>query len=235
MQVSFTDDDGYSENVTSAATDPVSRPPNQAATGQPTITGTPQVGETLTADTSGIYDANGLTGVQYSYQWIRNDGNADAEIPGATGQTYALTRDDGGKAIKVQVSFTDGDGYSESVTSAATDPVSRPPNQAATGLPTITGTEQVGETLTADTSGISDANGLTNVQYTYQWIRNDGNADTEITGATGSTYALTAADEGNTIKVQVSFTDDAAIRRLSPALRRLRWPQMRSSRCGRGR
>ena len=41
-------------------------PPNQTATGQPTITGTPQAGETLSADTSGISDANGLTNVQFN-------------------------------------------------------------------------------------------------------------------------------------------------------------------------
>ena len=185
VSVSFTDDDGYSENVTSAATGTVAKPPNAAASGQPTIIGTAVVGETLSADTSGISDANGLTGVQYSYQWVRSDGNSDGEIPGATGQMYALTHHDVGNAIKVQVSFTDEDGYSESVTSAATDPVSRPPNQAATGLPTITGTPQVGETLGVDTSGISDGNGLTNVRYTYRWIRNDGTADAHINGSDG--------------------------------------------------
>ena len=60
-----------------------------------------------------------------------------------------------------------------------------------------------------DTSGIADANGLTNVSYSYQWIANDGNSDTDILGATGSSYTLVAADEGTTIKVRVSFTDDA--------------------------
>ena len=95
-------------------------PPNQAATGQPTITGTPQTGETLSADTSGISDANGLTNAQFNYQWIRNDGTTDTEIVGATAQTHTLTQNDAGTAIKVQVSFTDDHGYSESVTSTAT-------------------------------------------------------------------------------------------------------------------
>ena len=65
------------------------------------------------------------------------------------------------------------------------------PNNPATGAPTISGTAQVGETLTADTSGISDADGWTSVSYSYQWIRNDGNSDSAISGATGSTYTLT--------------------------------------------
>ena len=166
------------------------------------------MGDTLTADTSGISDANGLTGVSYAYQWIRNDGGSDSNISGATGQTYTLTNDDSAKAIKVSVTFTDDDGYTATLTSAATGIVAAPPNQAPTGVPTITGTAIVGDTLTADTTGISDANGLTGVSYAYQWIRNDGRSDSNISGATGQTYTLTDDDQGNTIKVRVSFTDD---------------------------
>ena len=81
-------------------------------------------------------------------------------------------------------------------------------NTPATGSPSISGTAQVGETLTADTSGIADADGLANVSYSYQWVSNDGSSDTDITGATDSTYTLVAADEGKTIKVQATFTDD---------------------------
>ena len=44
-------------------------------------------------------------------------------------------------------------------------------NTAAMGAPTITGTAQVGQTLTAATTGITDADGLTSPSYTYQWIR----------------------------------------------------------------
>ena len=62
-----------------------------------------------------------------------------------------------------------------------------------------------GRALTADTSGISDANGLNNVSYQYQWLRDDA----DIAGQTNSTYRLVSADEGKTIKVQVTFNDDA--------------------------
>ena len=83
-------------------------------------------------------------------------------------------------------------------------------NDVATGAPTITGTVQVGQTLTASTTGIMDADGLTSVTYTYQWIRVTGTTDANISGATSSTYTLVAADQGKTIKVKVSFTDDAS-------------------------
>ncbi len=78
------------------------------------------------------------------------------------------------------------------------------PNQAATGAPAITGTAQVGETLTADTDGIGDPDGIDNAEFSYQWVSDDSDID----GATDSTYTLVFADYGNTIKVRVSFTDD---------------------------
>ena len=67
----------------------------------------------------------------------------------------------------------------------------------------------MGETLTIDTSGIADEDGLDDVSFTHQWLSNDGNSDTEIAGATGLTYTLADTDEGKAITVRVSFTDDA--------------------------
>ena len=87
----------------------------------------------------------------------------------------------------------------------------QPANTPATGVPTISGTPQVGQTLTADTSAtgvIGDADGLANVSYAYQWIRTDGGTDTDIADATGSTYTLTDEDQGKTIKLKVTFNDD---------------------------
>ena len=63
----------------------------------------------------------------------------------------------------------------------------------------------MGETLTADTSAIADADGMENAAFTYQWIA--GGADIE--GATGAGYTIIAEDEDLIIQVWVSFTDDA--------------------------
>ena len=78
-------------------------------------------------------------------------------------------------------------------------------NNLATGAPTISGTAQVGQTLTASTSDIADVDGLTNPNYSYQWLADD----TEIDGATSSTYTVQSSDNGKVIKVRVTFTDDA--------------------------
>ena len=209
VEVTFTDDGGNQETLTSAGTEEVAARPNRIATGQPTISGIAQVGERLTADTSGIADEDELVNATFSYQWIANDGGTDTDIADATGSSYTLVSEDEGKRVKVRVFFTDDPGNEESLTSLATAGVASRPNSPANGAPTISGTVQLGETLTASTSGIADEDGLTNVSYLYQWVRNDGSADSDIAGATASTYELNAADEGKTIKVRVSFTDDA--------------------------
>ena len=84
-----------------------------------------------------------------------------------------------------------------------------PPNSPATGAPTVIGTVQAGETLTVDTSIISDGDGMVNVTFDYQWISNDGTTDTDIAYATSSTYIIKPWDLGNYIEVRVNFTDDA--------------------------
>ena len=168
------------------------------------------MGQTLTAATTGITDADGLTSPTYTYQWIRVDGT-EADIAAANSSTYILVDADLGTTIKVKVSFTDAANNPETLTSAATATVSAAANTLATGAPTITGTAQVGQTLTAGTTAIMDADGLTSVSYTYQWIRvATDNTETNISSATASTYTLVAADQGTTtVKVTVSFTDDA--------------------------
>ena len=209
VKVSFTDEAGNPETLTSDATGVVTAKPNTRATGAPTIDGIARVGGTLTADTSGIDDDDGLTDVAFSYQWIRSDGTDDADIDGATGETYTLVADDEGRTVKVTVSFTDAEGNPEMLTSDPTGEVEAKPNTEATGAPAIDGIARVGQTLTADTSGIDDDDGLTDVAFSYQWTRNDGGTYTEIAGANGSSYTLVKADEGMTIKVTVSFTDAA--------------------------
>ena len=181
-----------------------------------------------------IPDRSATAGTAFSYAFPANT-FSDAD----TGDTltYAATKADGATlptwlsfaagtrtfsgtpqtadvgTVSVKVTASDGNGGSGSddfdiMVSAAS-------NTPATGAPTITGTAQVGQTLTAGTTAIMDADGLTSVSYTYQWIRTAAgvatdNTDTNISGATASTYTLVTADLGTTIKVTVSFTDDAS-------------------------
>ena len=82
-------------------------------------------------------------------------------------------------------------------------------NDPATGTPTISGTAQVSQTLTASTAGIADPDGLPGT-FTYQWKRYAANGTTfeANIGANSSTYTLTASEEGKKVLVEVSFTDN---------------------------
>ncbi len=125
---------------------------NDAPTGLPTITGTVTEDQTLTADTSGIADNDGLG--TFTYQWLR-DGIA---ITGATSSSYTLGDADVGSNISVQVSYTDGNGTREMVTSAQTADVANI-NDLPTGAiqPSVTVTEDVLSNLSLLTANLSDA------------------------------------------------------------------------------
>ncbi|MBL4731674.1 MAG: DUF4347 domain-containing protein, partial [Rhizobiaceae bacterium] len=195
VQVSYTDANGQNEGPLISALTAAITPANVAPVGLPAITGTITEDQTLTADTSGISDGNGLG--TFSYQWLRGG----SSISGATTSTYTLGDTDVGTLISVQVSFTDGDGTNEGpLTSAQTAAIVNV-NDAPVGLPTISGTVTEDQTLTADTSGISDADGLGT--FSYQWLR----GGSTISGATASTYTLGDTDVGTLISVQVSYTD----------------------------
>ena len=208
VRVSFTDRHGYAESLESLPTAPVVGVANSPASGLPIINGTAEVSNTLTADISEILDADGLVNATFSYQWIANYGTAETEIAGATSSTYTLALDDVGNTIAVRVRFTDDYGFEETLTSEPTAAVIARISSPASGLPIINGTAEVSNTLTADISEILDADGLVNATFSYQWIANYGTAETEIAGATSSTYTLALDDVGNTIAVRVRFTDD---------------------------
>ena len=121
-------------------------------------------------------------------QWQR-DGVA---IAGANASTYTLGDADVGTLISVHVSWVDGQGHAEQLTSAALGPVVNV-NDVPTGLPVITGTATEDQTLVVDTASIADADGLG--VFTLQWQR-DG---VDIAGANASSYTLGDADVGAAI------------------------------------
>ena len=168
--------------------------PDSAATGGPTITGTATGGETLTAAIGDIADTNGLPPTfpdDYSFQWVRVDADGvsnPTDIPGATASTYTLSRAEEGKKIKVKVSFSDALGYDEEVTStpypSGTDTIAPTANVAPTGAPTISGTAQALQTLTAGLGTIADSDGLPATfpdDYTFQWVRVDADGTSNPT------------------------------------------------------
>ena len=170
----------------------------------PTISGTPAVGQTLTAS-NGTWN-NAPTG--YTYQWLRCDtsGGSCVTISGATQKTYALQNADGGHTVRVRVTAQNADG-SASATSNQTDVVSSPAAPKNTGRPDISGTPEVGQVLTADDGDWSG----NPTSFAYQWQHCDADnivSCTDVAGATGKSYTLHVADEGYRMRVRVTAKND---------------------------
>ena len=116
----------------------LARMANRPATGAPLTAGSPNVGELLLVDASGIADPDGLTGVSYSYQWMmEEEGGEAAAITGATGSSYVPRSEDLGKRLRVRVSSNDDPGNPEELTSPGSTLIGvlvSNMNQAGTGI-----------------------------------------------------------------------------------------------------
>ena len=303
----------------SGTTDLVSRlitiTANQEASGEPSITGTPQVGIPLAATTGSITDGNGLNTANYVWQWqVSTNRNTWTDIPGANTADFmpALTHQD--QFLRVVASFTDDDGFRESRTSTSVGAVLAPPpliifvsarlteenldgatliltlteavwndpllvagfslvaapaglsiadivrntsitstltlafdgtdfdsdmaisvtvlatahsgtadlvsrlitiiaNQEASGEPSITGTPQVGVTLTATIGSITDGNGLNTANYAWQWqVSTNKNTWTDIPGANTADFIPVLIHQDQFLRVVAGFTDDDGFR-----------------------
>ena len=164
----------------------------------PAITGFTEEGQTLTCST-GTW-TNSPT--SYAYQWFRKTGS-EVAITGAFNATYKPVSADVGATLRCRVrAFNAGGGgsayqvfsaYTASITAASPAP---PVN---TGLPTISGTTLIFDTLTATGGTWTGASGGS----VWQWMR-DG---ADIAGATASTYTTTWADRGASITVEETRTN----------------------------
>ncbi len=187
--------------ATSAATATVTAIP-LVNTVAPSITGTAQEGQTLTAS-PGTWTGS-PTG--FAYQWNRNG----VPILGATGSTRVIDAGAVGAVNTVTVTASKAGTASVSATSAATATITAIP-LVNTAAPAITGIAQVGQTLTASPGTWTGSP----TALAYQWLR----GSTAISGATGSTYVPVFADVGTTLRAQVTAskagTADVAV--ASPA------------------
>ena len=188
--------------------------PNNPPTGQPRITGTARVGQTLTAMTADIQDGGGLG--DFAYQWKADGTN----IAAAMDSSYTLTNNEVGKRITVTVSFTDGIGTEETVTSQPTDsvrdaasaaspggggglpPPSNPMPSAPRNLVAIGGDEQV--TLTWDAPEDDDDDAITDYEY-----RIDGKGSWISLGSTDTTHTVTGLTNGTAYVFQVRAVNAA--------------------------
>ena len=187
----------------------------------PTISGTAQVGSSLTAAV-GTWDGKSL---KYAYQWLRCDsGGSELQRDrrrdlvdyaplvrrSRRNATRRRHRDEPKRLCRRNVG-RDGDGRfgaeRTTPTAASATGVLRPvTSPSVTSPPTISGTPQQGQTLSASTGSWS---GTTPMSYAYQWQRCDsaGASCAPVAAATGANYVLASADVGSTLRVSVTASN----------------------------
>lgn len=170
-----------------------------ANTALPTITGTPKVGETLTAQ-NGTW-TNNPTAYQYQWQRCGGAGGSCVNVPGAVEKTYLLTSADAARTMRVRVLAVNADGAA-AARSAPTAVVAASAAPQNTDLPSITGEERVGEELTAEEGSWTNSP----TGYAYQWQRcdTDGTNCLAVVGANGKTYGVRTVDVGFRMRVRVT-------------------------------
>ena len=227
VRVSFTDDGGFSESVTSAETAVVPHADNEPPTSRDASLVLLEDGRTytfkasdfpfidedtddelqglrvVTPPSAGTLRANSpVTGVEDVARENIDHGGLTYR-PGANGH--------GTPYADFTFKVFDGTDYSAETYTFTINVTAQPDDP--TGAPSISGTAEVGRTLTADISGIGDRDGLQGAEFAYQWVHVDddgmgGATETDIAGATDAAYTLGDGDLGKRIKVKVTFTDD---------------------------
>ncbi len=168
----------------------------------PTILGTSQEGQVVRANPGTWTNAS----TNYDYQWLRcsSAGTNCSPIIDATSKEYSIVSTDVGNRLRVRVTAHNADGKSNATSTPSTVVKAAPstaPQRAAS--PTIAGTAQQGQTLTASTG---NWNGAQPITFSFQWFRCDANGDAcvEIPGATAKTYVPQATDVAKTLRVRVT-------------------------------
>jgi hypothetical protein len=169
----------------------------------PTITGTPRVGEVLTAQ-NGTWQNSPTT---FQYRWLRcNGGGNNCQLLAAEGRTYNVAQADVGSTLRVRVTAINADGSTNARSEQTAVVGSNAAPLTNTARPTITGEARVGQELTAS-EGTWTGNPTS---FAFQWQRCDVDSLTcaNVIGATGRTYGVRIADLGFRLRVEVTARTD---------------------------
>ena len=178
-------------------------------TGLPAVTGTPEVGQTLTAS-SGRW--SGSTPISYAYQWqdCNSAGESCLNIGAATASSYKLLASDVGHTLRAVVSASNAGGSTQASSAATATVVAEPPPPPPsapvnTVLPSVSGSAVEGETLSTSSGTWTGSP----TSYAHQWqdCNASGTGCVSVSGATVSSYKLTASDVGHTLRAVVTASN----------------------------
>ena len=158
----------------------------------------------LVIDTSNIQDGDGIGSTQIQWQ-ISENGDDWQIIPGAITPTFTPRDAHVNKYLRVEVSYVDGQGNSESIISPNSSAVQNV-NDKPVGVPVVVGEARENSTLTADLSRIIDEDGLGDINI--DWERSTTKANWErLTDKANSVINLNQTDVGYSFRAVINYID----------------------------
>ncbi|MEQ9513405.1 MAG: BspA family leucine-rich repeat surface protein, partial [Balneola sp.] len=212
LRVDVTPNDGTDAGtLVSSSYSEVAASNQPPSAGTVTITGTPGIGDTLTADYT-YSDPEGDLESGTTFQWyVAADevGTGLTPITGATSNTYVVTPAEEGAYIRVEVTPNDGTQQGSTSTSDFVKINVRPIAIAGN----ITGTPDVGETIFA-VYDYNDFEDDPNAGAQFRWfVADDGSGTNESTipGETDSSYVVESGDAGKFLRVEITPFDGTSL------------------------
>ena len=158
----------------------------------------------LVIDTSNIQDGDGIGSTQIQWQ-ISDNGDEWRIVPGAITPTFTPRDAHVYKYLRVQVSYVDGQGNSETIISPSSSAVQNV-NDKPVGVPVVVGEARENKTLTADLSRIIDEDGLGAINI--DWERSTTKANWErLSNKANSVINLSQTDVGYSFRAVINYID----------------------------
>lgn len=197
LRVTVTATNGVNPPAVSSAVTAVAVAGLKARVGDVGVSGTAQVGTRLTAVAHGV---DGDPVPTLSYQWQVRTASGWAGIAGADAIHFTPTAAQVDQQVRVTVTADNGVGSAAASTSPPTRPVRGTTPEL--GHISVTGSAQVGGTLTAQASGIA---GIPAPRLRYEWQQGGGGAGSwsDIPGQDTASLRVPASAAGGSVRVVV--------------------------------
>lgn len=165
----------------------------------------------LIVDASAIMDDDGMGNVQVQWQ-ISKDGETWMNLTGAVHQSFTPREAHVGERLRVQISYVDGQGNLETLTSPPSTKVQNV-NDKPIGSPQLAGNAREEDALVVDTSLIADEDGVG--IYAIIWQRSSTKTEWQaFPESVGEVLQLSQAHVGYSYRAVVSYVDSHGTREL---------------------
>ena len=196
FKVSFTDDRGNDESVTSQPFTVVERD-NNISDATFDVVGLFQETQTVSI-TANIIDSDGFTNATFTYAWYVNDQLVNQN----SGNTFTFDDTHIGQIVYFTLTFNDDRGNNETITSDNYNVVIMDNRPAQVEFNFSADFEE--QQTVVVTPNVTDADGTDNISFQYAWYADSQLLDNE----TSNQITFTPADNGKSIYFILSFTDD---------------------------